>query len=384
MKKKVNGQTVDIDNIELFEKAAEGLAVNRTTISNVVDSVGTDFKAIEEYVNTYNSFYKSLPYPLYALDLDLKYAAIGCYIKSKIDKEIKVWVDNGLYICIDEDKGIALNFVNSTWGIVKVESIREDNTSLDIYKNVHGYEEIQWALDKISKGQSTSGYYKKFMEAFIKACNNQPMVLKWELGSILEFGGIPERCNFKTNKIIDLDSHNEYILDIFISGLRESKEKQHVWSLVDDDEVEPVMRPKYIKLYGFDVYEKISTADEDKIVPNEDKMTRCELYGATSLFNTLVGMRNASENDYFDDYTAFINEGNLVYVINNRVFVAKAYKYVEAKEVARGVELYAYDRGIVYFLKTRQVGRGVKKETIYSYSLRDGNLRLCKIQFTAC
>lgn len=377
----MNGKTVEIENIEVFEKAAESMALNRTANSTVTDTTGLNFEIISEYISLYNSFYKSLPFPLYALDNNIKYAAIGCYIKKKSKNSPKVWVNNGLHICIDEENGVALNFINSTWGIIKVDSIKEDNTDLQLYQEECGFGDLVWALAKILKRQSTSSYYKEFMPEFIQACNNQPMVLKWELSNILDFGRIPDKHNFQLNKIIDLDNDNEYILDIYIAGLRESKEKQHVWSLFDDSEIEPVMKPKYVKQYAFDIYEKISTKDEDKIKPNGDKIKKCELFGATSIFNSLCVIRNISERNAFEDYTGFICDGNLVYSINNRIFIAKAYKFVEPKEVARGVELYSYDRGIVYFLKTKNLGKGIRKETIYSYSLRDGNLRLCKIQF---
>ena len=226
MKKKVNGKTVEIGNIEVFEKATEGMVINRTTASTITDTVDLDLNLIDDYVDSYNSFYKSLPFPLYAIDSDVKYAVIGNYIKKTVKEHHKMWVNNGLYICIDEDKGIALNFVNSTWGIIGVDSIKEDNLDLESYKEECGFVDLVWALTKILKKQSTSTYYAEFMPDFIKACNNQPMVLKWELSNILDFGRIPDRYNFQPNKIIDLETTNEYMLDIFVAGLKESKEKR--------------------------------------------------------------------------------------------------------------------------------------------------------------
>lgn len=382
MKKKVNGRTVDIKNIEVFEKAAEGMAVNRTATSTVYDTSDLDMKLVEVYLNLYMTFYKSLPFPLYAIDEDVKYATIGCYIRKKSKTTDKMWVNNGLYICIDEENGIALNFINSTWGIVKVDSIKEDNTNLQDYTEYCGFDDLMWALSKVLKRQSTSSYYTEFMPEFIAACNNQAILLKWELSNILEFGRVPSRYNYPLNRIVDLDKKSEYSLDIYVAGTRASKEKQHVWSLFDDEEIEPVMKPKYVKTYGFDVYEKINAGEDVKVTPGFDKIKKCELFGTTSLFNTLCVIKNMDELNEFEDFRAFISDGSLVFIINNRVFVAKAYKFVEPKEVARGVELYSYDRGIVYFIKTKNLGKGIKKETIYSYSLKDGNLRLCKIQFS--
>ena len=73
MKKRVNGRTVDIKNIEIFEKAAGSLAINRTATSNTSDTSGIDSKSMGEIVKLYTAFYKSLPYPLYAIDEDIKY-----------------------------------------------------------------------------------------------------------------------------------------------------------------------------------------------------------------------------------------------------------------------------------------------------------------------
>ena len=50
MKKRVNGRTVDIKNIEIFEKAAGSLAINRTATSNTSDTSGIDSKNMGEIV----------------------------------------------------------------------------------------------------------------------------------------------------------------------------------------------------------------------------------------------------------------------------------------------------------------------------------------------
>ena len=380
LKKKVNGKTVDIQNIEVFEKAAEGMAINRTTASTISNIPENIMEKAKEYIELYMSFYKSLPFPLYAIDSNIKYVTIGCFIKKKSQNKPKLWVSNALYICIDEETGIAIQFINMTWGFIKVETIKEDNTNLEEYQEECGFGDFIWALAKILKKQSTSTYYNEFMGEFIKACNGQPMVLKWELGNILEFGRIPDRIEFKHNQVTDLNSGDIYTLDIYITGLRETKKKQHVWSLFDD-EVEPTVKPKYVKQYGFDTFRKEIVTDDNKIEPNCDKIKKVEMFGMTSLFNTMCAIKNAAEHETFEDYQGFIADGSLVYVINNRVFIAKAHRFVEPKEVARGVELYSYDRGIVYFLKSKHIAKGIKKETVYSYSLKDGNLRLCKIMF---
>ena len=40
-----------------------------------------------------------------------------------------------------------------------------------------------------------------------------------------------------------------------------------------------------------------------------------------------------------------------------------------------------YDRGMLYLVKSSNIGRGIKKEVIYSYSVKDAKVRMCRIQF---
>lgn len=383
MKKLVNGQIVDIKNIELFEKAAEYLAIGRTAPNKTFNIKDADLSDIERLTSTYHSIYKSIPYPLYAIDEDIKYAVIANCIRVLTQCRKPTWVDNGLFMCIDKENGIVLCFVNDTWGLVHYDTIKEDNTTLELYKDHVGYKEFAWVMTQIAMRKSTADFYNKHMGDFIKACKNQPMVMKWELSNILNFGNVPNRIELKLNKITDLFEKTQYMIDIFVSGMRKTEEKQHVWNLFDDDDSEPVMKPKYVKSFGFHTYKKISTEDENKIKPNADKLEKCDLTGLMSLFLTLCGIRNAGDKNSFDDYTGFICDNNLIYEINNRIFIAKSNVYVEPKEVARGVKLYSYDRGLVYLVKTTSISPSVDKENIYSYSLKDGNLRLCKIQFVS-
>lgn len=379
MKKKVNGKTVNIDNIEVFEKAAEGLAIGRTATSNITENNLFDSETVVGIVKLYNLFYTSLPYPLYAIDTDIKYAVIGTFIKLRGYKNLPMWVDNGLYVCVDEKNNETVYFVNSTWGLVKVQRIEKDNLDLRKYSNCCGYKDLLWALGELLAGKGLANYYKEFMPEFISACNSQSMVMKWELNNILDFGKTPAGISLPYNKIINLEDNTEYTLDIFLTGTRESSEKQQIWKL-DSDEV--YVGHKHIKTYGFQVYEKSAgDCDGGESSKKPGKMTVSKLYGAYSIFCTLNLLRTIADRSYFEDFKAFIAEGNLVYEVNQRIFVCKAYKFVEPKEIAKGVEIYTFDRGVVYLIKKSIISRGVKKEIVYSYSLRDANLRLCKIRF---
>lgn len=379
----MNGKIVDIKNIEIFEKAAEGMAINRV-ITNTIpnDKLELDFSKIEKLIDLYKSFYRSLPFPLYGIDDDLKYCAAGLFIKKESqDTTLRMWVDSGLYISVDDEKGLVLGFINNSWGILAADTIKEDNLNIQSYYEAVGFEEYVWILANLFKGESTAAYYRTFMPKFVEACNNQALVLKWELSNILLFSPVPDKTRLYTNEIIDLDNNKKYTMDIFIAGTRPTKESQHVWSLTDDEPMQPAIRPKFIKVYGYDLYEKPIVTEDAAIKPGEDKLKPVELFGVNSLFCTLCNIKNTAELAEFDSYKGFIADNNLVFEVDSRIFVAKSNKYIEPKEVARGVEIYAYKQNIVYFLKSRQLGYGVKKETIYSYSLSDGNLRLCRIQF---
>lgn len=383
MRKLVNGKIVDIQNIDIFEKAAEGVAINRT-LTNVIpnESLDLDFSLVEQYIDAYKRFYSSLPFPLYGIDTDLKYCSAGLYIKKSIGIGIRMWTNNGLFISVDNERCLVLGFVNNSWGIVCADSIKDDNINIQDYKGETAFEDFVWVLASLFKGENTSSYYHEFMPKFVDACNSQPVVMKWELSNILTFGQVPNKLNLPNNKLIDTDKNLEYTLDVFIAGTRQTKEKQHVWNLTsDEDEIQPAVRPVYKKVYGYDLYVKPIITDDVQIKPGEDKIKPVELYGVNSLFCTLCTLRTLSEADEFEDFTGIISDNNFVFSTCNRIFVAKARNYVEAKEVARGVEIYSYKQNIVYFVKPKMIAPGIRKEVIYSYSLVDGNLRLCKIQF---
>lgn len=376
----VNGRIVDIKNIDIFEKAAEGTAVNRT-LPNIIpnDTLNLDFDLVEKYINAYKKFYASLPFPLYGVDTDLKYCAAGLFIKKETATNIRMWTNNGLFICVDADRKLALGFVNNSWGIVYVNEIKEDNLNIQNYRDNIGFEEFVWVTASLFKGEGTSKYYEVFMPKFVEACGSQHVVMRWELGNILQFGNIPDRMTMQLNKVIDLNNKSNYTLDIFVAGTRETKDKQQVWSFYDSDTRSEV-KSKSVKVYGYDLYNKpIITGDSIKA--GEDKIKPAELYGINSLFCTLCTIKSVGEADDFPDFLGFIADGNLVFSVDGRVFVAKSDNYTEAKEVARGVEIYSYKRGVVYLSKPKVIAAGIKKEVIYSYSLVDGNLRLCKIQF---
>lgn len=378
MKKLVNGKVINVDNIELFELAAEGLALQSTTTSATADGIEANINSplVRKYIKQYDVFFKYMPYPLYAIEDDIKYATLGNFIKSLAKEKVTMWVDNGLFIKLDATTGMTLRIVNNTWSIVYKKEDRSDNTSLELFEKSVGFKEYSWILKKIVNKENTSNFYSEFMSDFVKACNNQPMILKWELENMLTFSNIPNRVEFKQNKIINLVADEEYLLDIFCTGTEETEEKVQTWSLMND--MSAGFRSKTIKTYGFDSYAK-PLSDGAK---TSGKMEKCKLAGLNNLFMKLCEIKNNNDFTTFPNFEGIVSDTDLVFTINRMLFITKSNRIKEPIDIAHGVELYSVENNKVYFIKSKKISEKISKDSLYSYNIADGAIRLCKIVFS--
>ena len=249
-------------------------------------------------------------YIVYAIERDIKYATLGNFIKSLSKEKINMWVDKGLHIKLDEITGMTLRIVNNTWSIVYVKENKVDNTSMELFSESTGYEEYSWILRKIMNKETTANFYKEFMSEFIEACNNQPMILKWELENMLTFGVIPNKIEFRPNKIINPQADEEYTLDIFCTGSVDTDEKIQSWNLTDYGNV-GCTKYKQIKTYGFDVYAK-PMSDGARA---SGKFEKCKVTGLHNLFMQLCGIKSANEMNVFPNFEGIISDTNLVFTI---------------------------------------------------------------------
>lgn len=380
MKKLVNGKVINIDNIELFELAAEGLALQNTAVSITADGIEGNINSplVRRYIKQYDIFFKSMPYPLYAIEADIKYATLGNFIKAFSKEKIDMWVDKGLHIKLDKETGMTLRIVNNTWSIIYNKEDRSDNTSMGLFEQSIGYREYSWLLDKIINKETTANFYMEFMPEFVKACNGQPMILKWELENMLTFGAVPNRAEFRQNKIINIQNDEEYTLDIYSTGYVQTDEKIQCWNLTGNTPSVNGVKYKQMKTYGFDAYSK-PMSDGNK---TSGKLEKCKIIGLHNLFMELCGLKSAREMNTFPNFEGIISDNNLVFTIEKRLFIAKSNRLVEPKDIAHGVELYAVEKNKVYFIKSKKVNERISKDTLYSYSIHDGTVRICKTLFS--
>ena len=384
MKKLVNGKVVDVKNMQLFELAAEGLAIQNTTVSSTADGLdgNTNSKTIQMYLEDYDTFFKLLPYPLNAIEQPIKYATLGSYIKGMHpNKTIITWVDNGLNILLDNTSGLAIKFVNRTWSVfyLKKKSNISDNTAIAFYKEYPGYAEYNWILCRILNHQTTSDFYNVFMSDFISACDANQMVLRWELENMLTFSSIPNKMDFKQNKIFNVDNNEEYTLDIYCNGNKEIDDEPTKKISITPFGISSSLEKKRIKTYAFDSYGKLL----DDTTSSKCKMNHVKIIGLHNLFLELCAIKSANELPNFPIFYGAITDTTLVFTINKRLFIAKSNRLVnDPVELANGVELYAVEGNKIYFTKSKRINDKVTKDTLYSYSLRDENIRICKMMYT--
>lgn len=377
MKKLVNGQVVAIDNIELFELAAEGLTIKNTTVSNTSEGIQGDINSavVKNCIEQYDRFFRYLPFPLYSIERRIKYATLANLIRYFSKTPVEMWVTNGLYIRVNRETGLTLRVVNGTWGVVYVKEVESDNTSLDLYRDDVGYEQYAWVLNRIINRESTSDFYNVFLGDFVKACNGEKMVLKWELENILNFSTTPKEIKgLRDNVIINIDRNEEYTIDIFCKGAVETGKQIETWSLGANGAAVS-KESKKIWAYDFEAYRKSLTLGVN------EKMEHCDISGLHSMFMKLCGIKNGRNEQTFPIFRGIVYDCVLAFVVNKTLFVTRSNRLAQTEEVANGVELYAADSGKIYFKKTKKVSEAVNKNVIYSYNTRDQSIRLCKIYF---
>lgn len=380
MKKKVNGKVVDIDNIELFREAFEGLAMSKNVVSNISNTIEEETKLAKDCIECYHEVYKKLPFPLYSIESNIKYATIASYMKKKIKDITDIWVNEAIYVKIENNKYLKLAGFN--WAIVALESSEKDNTDLEIYKSYTGYLEFKWVLEQLMKNKDLNSYYVNFMKDFIIACGKESMVIKWELSRLLDFGYVPKQIELKENSIIDLENNNDYFLDIFYNGLTKTKDTTLEIFIDKNGNQKINKRDKFVKAYDFDGYVKTSFIDDTGVSKEtKSKMSKQDIDGLGSLFETILIKGLAEDRVESIKYIGIVSNDILIYQVDNTIYRCRLHKYEKSKEIANNVNLYGFENSKVYFYKDRKCRSGVVERTTYAFDLVSNKLKLCKIEY---
>ena len=382
MQKIVNGVLVDIGDVRIFEEAMRGLVMAKQAISNINITIDKESEIIKSCIDTYNRIYRSLPFPLYSIENDVKYAAMAECMRV-YNPELKKYtfcILGGLNILVDSNK--VLKIIGNDWCVEPVKFKIVENAVLKNYKDEVGYREFTWAVNKISKGKSLVSYYQEFMPEFLKACNGDPSILKYELANILNFEAFPSRIEFDDNVILDLDNGDWYSFDTYLVGKVANGNKIEAFSIAKGGGSIGIA-DEYLPTYGYTVFKKEVTYDDDlpdmTLYGKMTKVDNTEVFD--SIFENIVRL-GIKDNHVLDTTViGFIKDGNIIYQIGDKIYKCSSVKYSRSVEIVHGVALYGIKDNTLYISRSNVDRNKVKKETIYSLDLRQGKIKICGIVF---
>ena len=379
MKKKVNGHIVEVPT-EIFESAFEGLALNKLASSNITDTIEGESGLIKKCVESYYRFFKSLPFPLYSIENNVKYATAAMYIQDDLRELITMWIDKALIIKLEDTK--ALKIVGNTWGIISITEEKEDNTNIEYHKDDIGYSEFKWVLSRLMNEESLASFYDRFMPNFVQACNREPMILKWELSRILDFGYIPSKLDLAENKVKDIENDCDYTIDVYCSGKRKSTENILEFRIGGSNSG-VTQKSKMVKVYDFDIYKKSANTSLDTGDRLVKKMEKSSMECMGSLFECIVSKGSTDDTVEEVVYTGIADNKYIVFQVYGSIYWCRSDRYSKAVEIAKNVNLYSYEKNKVYMTKQTKCESGAIKECLYAYDLDTKKLKLCKISFSA-
>lgn len=381
MRKAINGKIVTIDNVEIFQQAEKALLLNRVCTTNLSDPFillnESQADKLKDLVSVYEALYTALPYPLYALDMPIKYATLGLLAKQIID-DIEIYVEDcSLDVVIDTGSDVAVQFINKSYKVIPFSTKEKKSlTDLSSYQNTKYYIYFDYCLNKFISPESESNvdftdFYSLISSNILSACSDKKDIAA-QLENILRVKSVPKRGYFKTNVILDTSNKREYILNFIKDGVSENDEPSGMKciSLVTGKVTNAVSKD-VTQLWKLDCYVR---ENDDSKLKNSNRA------GFYTLFYMLCSMREANKLDYFPDFKAIIVDGKLIVELDNIVYVAPSDKLGNLVPIAEGAELYSIDKNNIYLESADRTGK-IKEKSIYCYNTRKGSLELCQTKY---
>ena len=355
MQKEVNGQLIEVDT-RMFELALEGEQMRAKALSSVKEGIKNAENMVQakSLIERYNKFICGLQYPLCSIERDIKYAAIGTYLKRYKDlKQLKMIVENGLSIILDEETGEALHCCGDTWSITYVNEIK-DNCDMSKYEHEEGYAEFKWVLGRKSTKES---YFDKFMPEFVEACGNDKHIMEWEVWNILKFSEYPEKSKeIPKNKIIDVARNRELSIEIFAdskeSALRGGK-----------------------KVYNYQGFELVKSGEDFK-------HAKIRLAGLDALFMKMLENSGGTFEDGIPSYRSVILGNEMIFEVEKHIYKCRYNRDSEIEEISNNSEMYMFNENSVFVERTTSMGNGVEKHMIYELQIKKETPRICEVWFT--
>ena len=395
MRKPINKKIVNIDNIDIFRVAEKSILQNRVCTASLDDSVVTlrtkeETDIYSDVVSLYKEIYEVLPYPLYAVDVPIKYAAIGV-IMFNLMPEVKPFVeDNSLMVELRE--GIGVQFINKTYKLIAIEGDAEPIVGLAEYRSVPYYIYFDYVVNKILVNEGTEkadefvDFYRLLSKGLLEACRDEDDLSK-QLENILKIREVPPRQEFQPNVIRDVSTGYDYIINFINDGFRYDEEEEQITVLnLKNGSAEKKAPKTKTNIWQMDCY--VRKGDKSALVPVKlDGFTlgknsdTAALPGCYNIFREICSIREARNADRFVEFKGVVIDKLLIAEIEGTIYITDARRMRNLCIAFRDAKLYAVGKDCIYVEVSPNTGDRVKEVSIYRYAVSSGKAELCDIRF---
>lgn len=327
----------------LFRKAYK-YKLNGVPIMGTSIDIKTYNINVDKVINVYKSFHSVMPYPLIAIEEDIKYCTIAVGIHNKIPN-IEVWVDDGLCVEMDRDEHIAIRIKGNYYQTYKYKN--KPTKDIIEYMNSDLFKEFNWVAERWANGKTVKDFYMVFMKDTLKSIKKDKKKFEIKLMNMLDYEEVKGLHKLKNNTVIDGDDN--YTLDIF-------KVEYETGNTIEDIVIEGrKVTTRQIKetnsYYDYEAY--LKTGNE--------KMKNVESIGMGAIFEILV-----SREKLFGwlDFKGVVINDILYFEVDNNIFKSNFKLYSVPELIATRASLFGFNDKSVYITQTSKYD-DVKREVIY-------------------